>query len=81
MFLTKRPFASPWPASPRGSRAVGARRSVACSGSSPTTAASCSSARSASRQIPEEFVGNARQAGATPLREWIGNDAATVFGY
>jgi hypothetical protein len=34
-----------------------------------------------SRQIPEEFVGNARQAGATPLREWIGNDAATVFGY
>ena len=34
-----------------------------------------------SRQIPEDFVANARLAGATPLWEWIGEDAATVFSY
>ena len=28
-----------------------------------------------------EFVANARVAGATPLWEWIGNEAATVFSY
>ena len=28
-----------------------------------------------------ELVGNARLAGATPLFEWIGDDAATVFSY
>src|SRR5918992_2153368 len=31
-----------------------------------------------SRKIPEEFVGNARLAGATPLWEWIGEEQATV---
>lgn len=30
---------------------------------------------------PEEFVPNARVAGATPLWEWIGDEAATVFSY
>ena len=34
-----------------------------------------------SRSLPEEFVGNARLAGATPLWEWIGGEAATVFSY
>ena len=33
------------------------------------------------RKIPEEFVDNARLAGATPLWEWIGDEAATVFSY
>jgi predicted peroxiredoxin len=33
------------------------------------------------RKIPEEFVDNARMAGATPLWEWIGDEAATVFSY
>ncbi len=28
-----------------------------------------------------QLVGNARLAGATPLWEWIGDDAATVFSY
>jgi predicted peroxiredoxin len=28
-----------------------------------------------------ELVANARLAGATPLWEWIGDDAATVFSY
>ena len=28
-----------------------------------------------------QLVGNARLAGATPLFEWIGDDAATVFSY
>jgi predicted peroxiredoxin len=28
-----------------------------------------------------EFVANARVAGATPLWEWVGDDAATVFSY
>ncbi len=28
-----------------------------------------------------ELVGNARLAGATPLWEWIGEEAATVFSY
>jgi predicted peroxiredoxin len=28
-----------------------------------------------------ELVPNARVAGATPLWEWIGDEAATVFGY
>jgi predicted peroxiredoxin len=28
-----------------------------------------------------EFVANARIAGATPLWEWIGDEAATVFSY
>lgn len=28
-----------------------------------------------------EFVSNARAAGATPLWEWIGDEAATVFSY
>src|SRR3989304_5974420 len=32
-----------------------------------------------SRKIPEDFVANARLAGATPLWEWIGEEAATVF--
>jgi len=30
---------------------------------------------------PDEFVANARVAGATPLWEWIGDEAATVFSY
>jgi predicted peroxiredoxin len=34
-----------------------------------------------SRKIPQNFVENARLAGATPLWEWIGADAATVFSY
>jgi predicted peroxiredoxin len=34
-----------------------------------------------SRKIPQNFVENARLAGATPLWEWIGEDAATVFSY
>jgi len=34
-----------------------------------------------SRSIPEDFVANARLAGATPLWEWIGAEAATVFSY
>ncbi|MEI7760980.1 MAG: DsrE family protein [Thermoleophilia bacterium] len=34
-----------------------------------------------SRKIPQDFVANARLAGATPLWEWIGEDAATVFSY
>ena len=29
----------------------------------------------------EQLVGNARLAGATPLWEWIGDEAATVFSY
>jgi predicted peroxiredoxin len=33
------------------------------------------------RKIPEDFVGNARLAGATPLWEWVGADHATVFSY
>jgi predicted peroxiredoxin len=33
------------------------------------------------RKIPEEFVENARLAGATPLWEWIGDEPATVFSY
>jgi predicted peroxiredoxin len=33
------------------------------------------------RKIPEEFVANARLAGATPLWQWIGNEPATVFSY
>lgn len=33
------------------------------------------------RKLPEDFVPNARLAGATPLWEWIGDDAATVFSY
>jgi predicted peroxiredoxin len=34
-----------------------------------------------SRKIPEDFVANARLAGATALWEWIGSEAATVFSY
>jgi predicted peroxiredoxin len=34
-----------------------------------------------SRKIPEQFVDNAELAGATPLWEWIGDEAATVFSY
>jgi predicted peroxiredoxin len=34
-----------------------------------------------SRNVPEQLVGNARLAGATPLWEWIGDEAATVFSY
>jgi len=34
-----------------------------------------------SRSIPQDFVANARLAGATPLWEWIGAEAATVFSY
>ena len=30
---------------------------------------------------PDTFVGNARVAGATPMWEWIGDGAATVFSY
>jgi predicted peroxiredoxin len=33
------------------------------------------------RKIPEDFVRNARLAGATPLWEWVGDEAATVFSY
>jgi predicted peroxiredoxin len=34
------------------------------------------------RKLDESaLVGNARLAGATPLWEWIGDDAATVFSY
>jgi predicted peroxiredoxin len=33
------------------------------------------------RKISEEFVGNARLAGATALWEWIGAEPATVFSY
>ena len=29
----------------------------------------------------DNLVGNARVAGATPMWEWIGDDAATVFSY
>ena len=35
-----------------------------------------------SRKLDESgFVGNARLAGATPMWEWIGDEAATVFSY
>jgi hypothetical protein len=34
-----------------------------------------------SRKIPEQFVSNARLAGASPLWEWIGDDAVPVFSY
>jgi hypothetical protein len=35
-----------------------------------------------SRGLDEtQLVANARVAGATPLWEWIGDDAATVFSY
>jgi predicted peroxiredoxin len=35
-----------------------------------------------SRKVGEgDLVGNARLAGATPLWEWIGDEAATVFSY
>lgn len=33
------------------------------------------------RKIPEEFVSNARLGGATPLWDWIGDEATTVFSY
>jgi predicted peroxiredoxin len=34
------------------------------------------------RKLDESrLTANARLAGATPLLEWIGNDAATVFSY
>jgi predicted peroxiredoxin len=33
------------------------------------------------RKIPEDFVANARLAGATPLWQWVGDEAATVFSY
>jgi predicted peroxiredoxin len=33
------------------------------------------------RKIPEDFVENARLAGATPLWQWVGDEAATVFSY
>jgi predicted peroxiredoxin len=34
------------------------------------------------RKLPEDdLVGHARLAGATPLWEWIGDEAATVFSY
>jgi predicted peroxiredoxin len=34
------------------------------------------------RQLDEaQLTGNARLAGATPLWQWIGDDAATVFSY
>jgi predicted peroxiredoxin len=33
------------------------------------------------RKIPEDFVGNARLGGATPLWEWVGAEPATVFSY
>lgn len=29
----------------------------------------------------EGFVGNARLAGATPMLEWLGDEAGTVFSY
>lgn len=36
----------------------------------------------ASRQLePDGFVPNARQAGATPMWEWLGDEPATVFSY
>lgn len=35
-----------------------------------------------SKKLPEgDLVANARLAGATPLWEWIGDEAATVFSY
>lgn len=35
-----------------------------------------------SRRIDAEaFVGNARVAGATPMWEWLGDEAGTVFSY
>ena len=35
-----------------------------------------------SKKLDEsQLVGNARLAGATPLWEWIGEEAATVFSY
>jgi predicted peroxiredoxin len=36
---------------------------------------------SARRLDESRLTANARLAGATPLLEWIGNDAATVFSY
>ena len=30
---------------------------------------------------PETFVGHARMAGATPMLEWLGDEAGTVFSY
>ena len=34
-----------------------------------------------SRKIPEQLVSNARLAGASPLWDWIGDDAVSVFSY
>ena len=35
-----------------------------------------------SRKLDEsQLVGNAKLAGATPLWEWVGDEAATVFSY
>lgn len=33
------------------------------------------------RLDPQHLVANARLAGATPLWDWLGEDAATVFSY
>jgi len=38
----------------------------------------CAKARGVGEDL---LVGNARLAGATPLWEWIGDEAATVFSY
>jgi predicted peroxiredoxin len=34
-----------------------------------------------SRHVPDQLVGNAQLAGATPLWEWIGDEAVSVFSY
>ena len=35
-----------------------------------------------SRKLAEDgFVGNARLAGATPMLDWLGDEAGTVFSY
>jgi hypothetical protein len=38
----------------------------------------CANAR---KLDPETFVAHARVAGATPMWEWLGDDAGTVFSY
>jgi predicted peroxiredoxin len=41
----------------------------------------CPICMSARKLDPDEFVANARVAGATPMWEWLGDEGGTVFSY
>ena len=84
MWLTKEAVRLALPGHALGVAVMGARRCRGCSSSSRRAADSCSSARSAS--TPATFdqasmVGNATIAGATPMLDWLGDDAVAVFSY